>query len=157
MNDVNLGNSARENDSRRDIANPPATLADARDTKAGPVALSVATEMDAGKEVGSAGTPPSSDRRVIACNMNASTSAHALGSLAYVMQLTEERARILVRSRSGRWVRRWVPIAKLSSFRFKNLPPEHPLYVDLEAGGCFTQEALDSLACRTVSQRPYSV
>ena len=73
------------------------------------------------------------DRRVIACNHSGRPSIRA-GALCYLM-LTKpgnghDRIKILARSRSGRWIAKWEDMKRLSCFRFKTLPPEHPLYAD---------------------------
>ena len=74
------------------------------------------------------------DQQVIACNYTEPTSVAAGGALAYVVpQLggnLPERVRVLVRSRSGRWVEKWEAIWRLDNFRLKTLPPDHPRYGD---------------------------
>jgi hypothetical protein len=74
-----------------------------------------------------------SDKRVIACNYKVGNPAVSGGSKAYVEMVAGDGLSlcVLVRSRGGRWVRRWERIKKMENFRFKTLPPEHPKYNDL--------------------------
>lgn len=77
---------------------------------------------------------PSTDRRVVACNYRAASKIARQGALAYVLLTNpgggHDRMEILVRSRIGRWVRRWEDTRRLTNFRAKTLPPEHPRYDD---------------------------
>lgn len=96
------------------------------------------------------------DRRVIACNPIEDTSAYARGELAYVMQLSQDRVRVLVRSRGTRWVEVWVKIARLANFRFKTIPHQHPLYEHVGEVGepqFFTNENLTNLARQGAGQQ----
>lgn len=72
------------------------------------------------------------DRQVVQCNYAEATGIAANGARAYVAQLNpgnaNDRIVVLVRSRSGRWVEKWENRARLTDFRVKTLPPEHPLY-----------------------------
>ena len=70
------------------------------------------------------------DKRVLACNFTVATSKNSKGSLAYVGYGGDfvTRLYILTRTRSGRWVECWEPVKRLGNFRFKTMPPEHPLY-----------------------------
>jgi hypothetical protein len=74
------------------------------------------------------------DRRVIACNYTEAVSPVSAGALCYVTLLNpgngHERIKILARSRSGRWIEKWEDTRRLSNFRLKTLPPEHPLHAD---------------------------
>lgn len=74
------------------------------------------------------------DRRVIACNYLAPVSPVSAGALCYVSLLNpgngHDRIKILARSRSGRWVQKWEDRRRLTNFRLKTLPPEHPLFGD---------------------------
>ena len=91
------------------------------------------------------------DIRAIACNIVSERPAYSMGSLAYVVQLSNDRARILVRSRGNRWIRCWVPIVQLTSFRFRKIPPEHPLYeriVEIGSPEFFSDSDLTALARR---------
>lgn len=72
------------------------------------------------------------DFRVIACNLTEATSAASDGTLAYVLDPNRgnvsNRMRLAIRSRSGRWIEKWERLDRLDNFRFKTLPPEHPLH-----------------------------
>lgn len=74
------------------------------------------------------------DRHVIACNLTEGISEASEGSKAYVILLNpgngSDRIEILLRSRGGRWIRKWEAIWRLGNFRVKTIPPEHPLYDD---------------------------
>ena len=74
------------------------------------------------------------DRRVVQCNLAHPVNAAPAGARAYVSNRNPgwggERIEVLMRSRSGRWVRKWQSIKALHNFRVKNMPPEHPLYGD---------------------------
>ena len=70
----------------------------------------------------------SDDLQVIACNSTVDEAEFSRGSLAYVQLLASDRARVLIRSRSGRWIETWRAINTLGNFRIKLLPLEHPLY-----------------------------
>lgn len=74
----------------------------------------------------------SEDRRVVQCNYAEGTSIAASGARAYVALSNpghgHDRIEILVRSRGGRWVKKWERRQRLTDFRVKTLPPEHPLH-----------------------------
>ena len=74
----------------------------------------------------------SDDRHVVQCNCAEGTSIAQAGARAYVVTSNpgwgQERIEILVRSRGGRWVRKWERTDRLTNFRGKTLPPEHPLH-----------------------------
>lgn len=74
------------------------------------------------------------DRKVMACNYVVPTNVAVAGARAYVCLTNPggggDRIDILVRSRSGRWVRKWENTKRLHNFRPKTLPPEHPLHSD---------------------------
>jgi hypothetical protein len=74
------------------------------------------------------------DMRVVKCNYLEPTKIASAGSVAY-LSLTNpgggnDRIVVLVRSRSGRLVRKWESIKRLGNFRAKTIPPEHPRYGD---------------------------
>lgn len=73
-----------------------------------------------------------SDKRAIACNLLRTRSESAKGSLAYVSSLNggAESIAIVLRSRSGRWIRIYERLRYLGNFRTKTIPPEHPRYGD---------------------------
>jgi hypothetical protein len=75
-------------------------------------------------------TDQQSDRRVVQCNYVQGTHVASQGARAYVVRTSggTDRILILARSRSGRWVKKWEPVSRLTDFRAKILPPEHPLY-----------------------------
>jgi hypothetical protein len=87
--------------------------------------------MDATKE---RGLHMTEDHRVVACNYTTATSIAAKGALCYLCGVDDsspaERLEVLVRSRGGRWVRKWEDARRLGNFRVKTLPPAHPLYND---------------------------
>lgn len=74
------------------------------------------------------------DRQVMVCNYIVPTHIAVAGAKAYVCLTNpgggNDRIAILVRSRSGRWVRKWESTGRLHNFRPKTLPPEHPFYAD---------------------------
>jgi hypothetical protein len=97
----------------------------------------------------------SEDLRAIACNLAVDESACAKGALAYIQNLSNGRARILVRSRSGRWIEAWKPIKVLANFRFRTVPEHSPLFCRL--GRAFnsqfiSEEYLQSLALHGAGQ-----
>jgi hypothetical protein len=74
----------------------------------------------------------SPDLRVIACNLTKPTATAATGALAYVRWANpghdNDRLPLLIRSRGGRWIRKWEDMRRLGNFRLKTVPPEHPMY-----------------------------
>jgi hypothetical protein len=74
------------------------------------------------------------DRKVIQCNFAVGTNVASEGARAYVSRLNpgggNDRIVILVRSRGARWVEKWERVDRLTNFRLKTLPPDHPLYAD---------------------------
>jgi hypothetical protein len=72
------------------------------------------------------------DRKVIQCNYAEGTGVAAPGARAYVVRgnpgNANDRFVVLVRSRGGRWVENWETADRLTDFRIKTLPAEHPLY-----------------------------
>ncbi len=74
------------------------------------------------------------DRRVVACNYGEATSVAPQGALAFVVYPDPDgfgkRVELLVRSRSGRWVRKYEDIRRVTNFRAKTVPPEHPRHGD---------------------------
>jgi hypothetical protein len=76
----------------------------------------------------------SEDKRVVAGNYTEATSIASTGALCYLCGVDDsspaERLEVLVRSRSGRWIRKWEDARRLGNFRVKTLPPQHPLYGD---------------------------
>jgi hypothetical protein len=69
-----------------------------------------------------------SDKRAIACNLEKAESSAVRGALAYIVTLAHERARVLVRSRGGRWIEKWVAIKNLGNFRLRTIPKESPIH-----------------------------
>jgi hypothetical protein len=74
------------------------------------------------------------DRRVVACNLSEATKVAAQGAKAYVVLPNpgsgHDRIEVLVRSRGGRWVRKWENARRLTNFRAVTIPPDHPRYAD---------------------------
>lgn len=71
-------------------------------------------------------------KTVIVCNYREATKVAARGAKAYV-SLTNvgngfDRIYVVVRSRGGRWIRKWEAMYRLGNFRIKSLPPENPQY-----------------------------
>jgi hypothetical protein len=99
------------------------------------------------------------DKHVIACNVTEPTSPAATGALAYLRWSNpgngNDRVPLLIRSRGGRWIEKWEDMRRLGSFRFKTIPPEHPLYDRLDSQ---TEQALGYLqeACerQNANERP---
>jgi len=83
------------------------------------------------------------DRVVISCNYREGTNVASPGARAYLVGGINgdggERRIFLVRSRSGRWVRKWEPVSRMTNFRRKTIPAEHPLY-DRLSDGAFMSE-----------------
>jgi hypothetical protein len=75
------------------------------------------------------------DKKVIACNYRVATKTASEGALAYFFGGWRgggyERVQILLRSRGGRWIKKWESIKRLDNFRLKTIPPEHPRYKDV--------------------------
>jgi len=100
------------------------------------------------------------DLRVIACNYNQGISAVSSGSIAYVHYTNpgggNDRIPLLVRSRSGRIIGKWEAMRRLDNFRFKTIPPEHPLY-DLLSGNVFEsgEDSLEYLRQACERERVY--
>ncbi len=71
----------------------------------------------------------------IACNYSVDTKSASSGSLAYIVMPNggnlHNRVRILSRSRSGRWIRRWERLAALTDFRRKRIPEQSPIFQKL--------------------------
>ena len=72
------------------------------------------------------------DKKVLAYNLTESISEASKGSLAYVINPNHggggDRKEMLIRSRSGRWIRKWESAKRLENPRVKTIPPGHPLY-----------------------------
>jgi hypothetical protein len=88
------------------------------------------------------------DHKVIQCNYRVGTSDCASGARAYLTHDGDcERAKILARSRSGRWILHWEAIKRLHNFRLKTLCSDDPLYAKkkLIALDHWSQEVVDNL------------
>jgi hypothetical protein len=89
------------------------------------------------------------DRRVIQCNYAEGTNIAAPDARAFVLLTNpgggHDRVFVLVRSRSGRWVKKWESVTRLKNFRTKTLPPEHPLYWVGEFSGPNIEQVVESL------------
>lgn len=91
--------------------------------------------MDQATVLPSDGARPA-DRPVLVCNYAEPTSACPAGAKAYVVRLyyrgpKPHRAKIVARSRSGRWIETIENLKRLRDFRVKAIPPEHPRYGDV--------------------------
>lgn len=74
------------------------------------------------------------DLRVITCNVIKANTNHTWhdGARAYLRYNTgADRIAMLVRSRSGRYIKTWVAYANLANWRVRTVPPEHPRYAML--------------------------
>lgn len=73
-------------------------------------------------------------KRVIQANYAEATKYIAKGARVYVSNVNygngSERVLIVARSRGGRWVEKWESIKRLTNFRLKTLPLEHPKHKD---------------------------
>lgn len=95
-----------------------------------------------------------SDKRVIQCNYREGTPYASAGARAYLitsMPGSMDGVWVLVRSRGGRWIQHWERPGRLMDFRFKTLPPEHPLYDDKRIADCLTPDHLQD--CLRWSER----
>ena len=95
------------------------------------------------------------DLRAIACNVAVASPGVSVGALAYIVQLSGDRAKVRVRSRSGRWIERWLPFTALANFRFKTIPPSHSQFDRITPVGApeyFTDADLAILAARGSGQ-----
>lgn len=78
------------------------------------------------------------DKHAVACNTATERPFVPLGALCYIGPILHRespnpknvRVLAVMRSRSGRWVQHWTPLHKLTSFRLKTLPWDHPRYND---------------------------
>jgi hypothetical protein len=72
------------------------------------------------------------DYRVMVCNMTTPTKIYTEGTKLYVVNPNRgnggDHIEVYGRSRGGRWVHKWESAKRLGNFRFKTIPPEHPLY-----------------------------
>jgi hypothetical protein len=71
------------------------------------------------------------------------------------MQFGGDRIRLLVRSRSGRWIYKWLKISGLANFRFKTVSGDSPLRVQVSeyvTDQFFTEDDLAGLAKRGAGQ-----
>lgn len=68
----------------------------------------------------------------IACNIAEPTKECVAGALAFVINFNPgsggESMHVYARSRSGRWIRKWERLHRLTNFRVKTIPPAHPRY-----------------------------
>lgn len=71
----------------------------------------------------------SADLRVETFNYSGD-SAVSPGSRGYVLfrEGGGERAWVLVRSRGGRWIEKWIGLDRVTNERLTTVPPEHLLY-----------------------------
>jgi hypothetical protein len=95
------------------------------------------------------------DLRAVACNITEASGAVSRGSIAYVIQLAGDRIRLLVRSRRGRWIYKWLKVSALANFRFKTISPQSPLRNQVGravTAEFFTESDLAALALRGAGQ-----
>jgi hypothetical protein len=86
------------------------------------------------------------DKKAIACNAIDDESEYSRGSLAFIITATgSECLKVLIRSRGGRWIDKWMSPCSLANFRYKTLPPSHPLYTRCDISG-FDSDLLEFLA-----------
>lgn len=76
------------------------------------------------------------DLRVTVCNYAVAINSVPQSAKAYVLLHNPggggDRLYILVKSRSGRWIEKWEDRRRLTNFREKTVPPQHPLYERLK-------------------------
>jgi hypothetical protein len=92
------------------------------------------------------------DLRKITCNMVEARSVYAAGARAYVLWTAGGRLRVLIRSRSGRWVERWVAPSFVRDVRATTIPPRHTLYARLVYAVPATEPLLSNLG--NLTKRP---
>ncbi len=87
--------------------------------------------------------------KVVQCNLRIDTATCRTGARAYLtgsLDVVGRRARILARSRSGRWVLRWEGLSHLHNFRIKTLTAQDPLWERQEiARNRWVQDTVDNL------------
>lgn len=68
------------------------------------------------------------DLRVVVANLTEPMSALRTGTKCFICQNTGmfERCYIRAKSRGGRWIEMWVPLKRLTNFRWSTVPKEHP-------------------------------
>lgn len=75
---------------------------------------------------------PLPDIRGVVCNFTEGTSAVAAGAKAYIVGAfggnLPDGIEVAVRSRGGRWIRKWERIRRLDNFRWATIPPQHRCY-----------------------------
>lgn len=107
----------------------------------------------------------SPDLRVVACNLTEPTATATAGTLAYVRWANNghdnDRLPLLIRSRGGRWIRKWEDMRRLGNFRLKTIPPDNPIYARLREEAVSEPEQADELlalllasASRTAERTP---
>lgn len=78
---------------------------------------------------------PLVDKRAVVCNYAVPTGPVAAGAKAYIVGAfggnLPENVEVMVRSRGGRWIRKWERVRKLDRFRWATVPPGHPRYGDV--------------------------
>lgn len=92
------------------------------------------------------------DARVVCCNTTEGTSVYPPGAKMYVgigwSGGGYQRLMVYGRSRGGRFVHMWMPTSRLTNFRFKTIPPEHPLFAATASDGPIANYYTpDDLAC----------
>jgi hypothetical protein len=96
--------------------------------------------------------PGQPDIKVMVCNYAEGTSECRKGALCYVANENPgsggERVELLVRSRGGRWIRKWEARHRLERWRIRTVPPAHPLYEQLIGGSHPTAAAAQDAAAR---------
>ena len=87
--------------------------------------------------------------KVVQCQYRLDTPTCRAGARAYLTicaNAAGKRARILARSRSGRWVERWESLRVLCNFRIKTLVADDPASRHKQiARNYWTMEAVDNL------------
>lgn len=91
------------------------------------------------------------DFYAVACNYVEGTHTSATGALAYLADWHWsgggfERVRVVARSRGGRWITIWTPISRLTNFRSKTIPPDHPMFTRRDIGRHDTRGEADAFA-----------
>jgi hypothetical protein len=94
-------------------------------------------------------------RNVVACNIAIAEPSIPCGALAYVIQVSGDRVRLLVRSMSGRWVKKWLAVSCAANFRFKSISESNPMFDRIgraHSSELFPESALASLAANGAGQ-----
>lgn len=68
-----------------------------------------------------------SDVYAIVCNVTTAGSYVRAGAKAYVLQVGDDRVKLQLRSRGGRWITLWWAKTRIHNVRLQTMPPDHPM------------------------------